>query len=113
MSGSGSNKCKLEFLCRDYFSLLSESLSRGPESELHVLIRENSSSDALLLQKKQDKAFIVELKNGKVVFKQKPISFEKQSDTLQGISLLRYDYKSPFIVFFRNRRISRDARGPY
>ena len=43
-------------------------------------------SDASLLQ---DKASIVELKNGKVVFKQKPISFEKQSDTLQGE--LRYD----------------------
>ena len=28
---------------------------------------------------------IVELKNGKVVFRQKPISFEKQSDTLQGV----------------------------
>ena len=57
-----------------------------------MLIGRGSNSDASLLQEKQDKACIVELKNGKVVFKQKPISFEKQSDTLQGESL-RYDYK--------------------
>ena len=57
-----------------------------------MLIRRDSSSDASLLQEKQDKVSTVELKNGKVVFKQKPISFEKQSDTLQGESLL-YDYK--------------------
>ena len=52
-----------------------------------MLIWRDSSSDASLLQEKQDRASIVELKNGKVVFKQKPISFEKQSDTLQGESL--------------------------
>ena len=59
----------------------------SPESELDVLVWRDSGSDASLLQEKQDKASIVELKNGKVVFKQKPISFEKQSDTLQGKSL--------------------------
>ncbi|KAL0947089.1 hypothetical protein HGRIS_013230 [Hohenbuehelia grisea] len=36
-----------------------------------------------------DKSNIVELKNGKVVFKQKPISFEKLSETMQGIVSLR------------------------
>ncbi|KAF8810148.1 hypothetical protein BYT27DRAFT_7240947 [Phlegmacium glaucopus] len=40
-------------------------------------------------ERKQDKVSIVELKNGKVVFKQKPISFEKQSDTLQEIVKFR------------------------
>ena len=58
-----------------------------PESELDVLIRRDSSSDASRLQETQDKASIVELKNGKVFFKQKPISFKRQSDTLQGESL--------------------------
>lgn len=30
------------------------------------------------------KAALVELKNGRVLFKQKPLSFEKHSETLQG-----------------------------
>jgi hypothetical protein len=77
-----------------------------------VLIRRDSSSDASLLQEKQDKASIAHLKNGKVVFKQKPISFEKQSDTLQGESL-RYDYKGRIQSFYRNRQIPRNAGGPY
>ena len=50
---------------------------------LHALTRQ-------LPQEKQDKVSIVELKNRKVVFKQKPISFEKQSDTLQGACILHY-----------------------
>jgi hypothetical protein len=33
------------------------------------------------------KTGIAELKNGKVVFKQKPHSFEKHSETLQGVLL--------------------------
>ena len=33
---------------------------------------------------KQDRTSIVEFKNGKINFKQKPMSFEKQSETLQG-----------------------------
>lgn len=33
---------------------------------------------------KQDKSPLVELKNGKVYFRQKPLSLEKQSETLQG-----------------------------
>ena len=84
-----------------------------PESRLDVLILRDSRSDASLLQEKQDKASIVELKNGKVVFKQKPISFEKQSDTLQGESL-RYELLGLHSrVFYRNRQIPRNAGGPY
>jgi chromatin assembly factor 1 subunit A len=30
------------------------------------------------------KSELVEIKNGKVIFKQKPLSFEKQSETMQG-----------------------------
>ncbi|CAA7265402.1 unnamed protein product [Cyclocybe aegerita] len=40
-------------------------------------------------EKKQEKASIVELRNGKVNFKQKPLSFEKQSETLQEIVSFR------------------------
>ncbi|KAF8911145.1 hypothetical protein CPB84DRAFT_1812600 [Gymnopilus junonius] len=42
-----------------------------------------------LTQEKQERTPIVELRNGKVVFKQKPISFEKQSETLQEIVKFR------------------------
>ena len=66
-------------------------------------------SDASLLQ---DKVSIVELKNGKVLFKQKPISFEKQSDTLQGESYVM-TYWSRIQVICRNRQISRNAGGPH
>ncbi|KAH9484042.1 Chromatin assembly factor 1 subunit A [Psilocybe cubensis] len=40
-------------------------------------------------EKKQDKQPIAELKNGKVIFRQKPVSFEKQSETLQDIVKFR------------------------
>ncbi|KAF9533495.1 hypothetical protein CPB83DRAFT_880065 [Crepidotus variabilis] len=40
-------------------------------------------------EKKSEKAFVVELKNGKVIFKQKPTSFEKNSETLQEIVTFR------------------------
>jgi chromatin assembly factor 1 subunit A len=39
-----------------------------------------------LSAEKGDKSSIIELKNGKVVCKQKCVSFEKQSETLQGAS---------------------------
>lgn len=39
----------------------------------------------LMFPEKQEKPSIVELKNGKVYFRQKPLSFEKQSETLQGV----------------------------
>ena len=86
MSGSGSNKGNSKNVFCDYFSLFRKSYL---ESRFDVLILRDSRSDASLPQEKQDKVSIVELKNGKVVFKQKPISFEKQSDTLQG-EPLRY-----------------------
>lgn len=38
---------------------------------------------------KPKKAVLVELKNGKIVFKQKLVSFEKMSETMQGASLYR------------------------
>ncbi|KAJ3508632.1 hypothetical protein NLJ89_g5647 [Agrocybe chaxingu] len=40
-------------------------------------------------EKKQEKTSIVELRNGKINFKQKPLSFEKQSETLQEIVSFR------------------------
>ncbi|KAF9476322.1 hypothetical protein BDN70DRAFT_882568 [Pholiota conissans] len=42
-----------------------------------------------VVEKKQDKPSLVELKNGKVYFKQKPLSLEKQSETLQEIVRFR------------------------
>lgn len=33
---------------------------------------------------KADKPLLVELKNGKLVFKQKTLAFEKMSETMQG-----------------------------
>lgn len=38
------------------------------------------------IAEKGDKSYVIELKNGKVVCRQKPVSFEKQSETLQGAS---------------------------
>ena len=37
---------------------------------------------------KPTKPLLVELRNGKLVFKQKALSFEKMSETLQGASLV-------------------------
>ncbi len=52
-----------------------------------------STLDAFyFFSEKQENFSIVELKNGKVFFKQKPISYEKQSETLQG-----WDNESSFI----------------
>jgi len=49
---------------------------------------EKVASDTLLdSDGQQTKTSIAELKNGKVIFKQKPHSFEKHSETLQGTSL--------------------------
>ena len=42
---------------------------------------------------KSDKLPLVELKNGKVIFRQKPLSCEKMSETMQGTCL---DYLSNF-----------------
>lgn len=82
MSGSGSNKDNEKGMSRLFLTFIGNFDTRSPESELDAFL--SFGSDASLLQEKQDKASIVELRNGKVVFKQKPISFEKQSDTLQG-----------------------------
>ncbi|KAJ7063141.1 chromatin assembly factor 1 subunit A-domain-containing protein [Mycena amicta] len=49
----------------------------------------DASSNALNSRPPSEKSSIVELKNGKVVFKQKPISFEKHSETLQEIVKFR------------------------
>ncbi|KAF9566259.1 hypothetical protein CPC08DRAFT_657870 [Agrocybe pediades] len=48
-----------------------------------------SKESAALSDNKPERTSIVELKNGKVIFKQKPISFEKQSQTLQEIVKFR------------------------
>lgn len=32
-----------------------------------------------------EKPSLAELKNGKVIFKQKPVSFEKHSETMKGV----------------------------
>ena len=60
--------------------------SPGSELDAFSSFFYRGDSDASFLQEKHDKVSIVELRNGKVIFKQKPISFEKQSDTLQGES---------------------------
>ncbi|KDR81817.1 hypothetical protein GALMADRAFT_240043 [Galerina marginata CBS 339.88] len=56
----------------------------GPE-----LTKAGSQEPSTPADKKQERTRIVELKNGKVYFKQKPISFEKQSETLQEIVKFR------------------------
>jgi len=44
----------------------------------------NLDYDAFFLTERQEKAPIFEFKSGKIIFKQKPMSFDKQSETLQG-----------------------------
>lgn len=59
---------------------------------------------------KPEKQSIVELKNGKVVFKQKPISLDKHSETMQGW-LLDRPLGSPCLqARFRDCQISGNAR---
>lgn len=53
---------------------------------------------------------LAEIKNGKVSFKQKPMSLDKQSETLQGTFSFCVRRKSLICVSPRNRQISRDAR---
>ncbi|KAG6844724.1 hypothetical protein H0H87_004344 [Tephrocybe sp. NHM501043] len=48
-----------------------------------------ATSASVGTEEKQPRPFLVELKNGKVLFKQKCISFEKQSETLQEIVQFR------------------------
>ncbi|PPQ75499.1 hypothetical protein CVT24_013356, partial [Panaeolus cyanescens] len=48
-----------------------------------------SLTDATFFKDKAERSPIFELKNGKVICKQKPISFEKQSETLQEIVKFR------------------------
>ncbi|PPQ77583.1 hypothetical protein CVT25_011375 [Psilocybe cyanescens] len=57
-----------------------------PETTKGNVVNKQSSPPR---EKKQNRVSIVELKNGKVLFKQKPISFEKQSETLQEIVKFR------------------------
>ena len=54
-------------------------LSTGEETveQLHV-------SRYSIFADKPERIFLVELKNGKLVFKQKSLSFEKMSETMQG-----------------------------
>ncbi len=55
---------------------------------------------------KQEKSSLVELKNGKVYFRQKPLSLEKQSETLQGEFLSLYIALIPLPIYIlRNRQI--------
>ncbi|THG98582.1 hypothetical protein EW026_g3635 [Hermanssonia centrifuga] len=46
-------------------------------------------SVAVAPEEKSDRASLVEIKNGKLVFKQKPMSFEKMSETMQDIVRFR------------------------
>jgi hypothetical protein len=115
MSGSGSDKGipekDIAIISHILFGRFSGTGSIS-ESELDAFFFSFRNSDASLLQEKQDKLSIVELKNGKVVFKQKPISFEKQSDTLQGESYVM-TYWSRIQVICRDCQIPRNAGGPY
>ncbi|PPQ68491.1 hypothetical protein CVT26_003430 [Gymnopilus dilepis] len=47
------------------------------------------AKDPLPADRKQERVSIVDLRNGKVLFKQKPLSLEKQSETLQEIVKFR------------------------
>ncbi|KIM80821.1 hypothetical protein PILCRDRAFT_822100 [Piloderma croceum F 1598] len=49
----------------------------------------DKETTAEVIDEKPEKRSIVELKNGKVVFKQKPISFDKHSETMQEIVKFR------------------------
>lgn len=64
---------------------------------------------------KPEKPLLVELKNGRLVFKQKTLSFEKMSDTMQGASQSDTS-RDPFVAHSsiwpdRDRQVPRDAGG--
>ncbi|KAF8968365.1 hypothetical protein BDZ97DRAFT_431832 [Flammula alnicola] len=52
-------------------------------------VSETIKAQSPAMDKKQERPSIVDLRNGKVYFKQKPLSFEKQSETLQEIVKFR------------------------
>jgi len=56
----------------------------SPDSEWRGGIDRNLNYDASFLTERQEKAAIFEFKSGKLIFKQKPMSLDKQSETLQG-----------------------------
>ena len=56
---------------------------QSPESMIYPCLRKVPHSNRVSLL---EKPVIAELRNGKVVFKQKPISLEKLSETLQGVT---------------------------
>lgn len=61
-----------------------EPIVTGPESESDAIFPVANGWLTRLAQVKLDRPILVELKNGKVFFRQKSVSFEKQSETLQG-----------------------------
>ena len=59
-----------------------------------------------------DKRLLVELKNGKLIFRQKPLPLDKSSETMQGTHSRIAVTKARLMVPFRNRSVPRDARDP-
>ena len=62
-----------------------------------------------MLEEKPERITVVELKNGKVVFKQKPLSFEKMSETMQGMLRRAFGEDVITVMYRRNRQIQRNA----
>lgn len=58
--------------------------SQSPESMIYPCLCKTPYSNRV--SSLLEKPVIAELRNGKVVFKQKPISLEKLSETLQGVT---------------------------
>jgi len=70
----------------EFFLLDSEALVtlQSPESMIYPYLRKTPYSNRV--SSLLEKPVIAELRNGKVVFKQKPISLEQLSETLQGVT---------------------------
>ncbi|KAF4576838.1 hypothetical protein EYR36_004818 [Pleurotus pulmonarius] len=62
---------------------------KGPLTAMSSSNADKSRDDAVSHAGKPSTANIAELKNGKVIFRQKPISFEKNSETMQAIVKFR------------------------
>lgn len=82
-----------------------------PDSEWHVRVALFRLWRVFFFAEGQEKHSIVEFKGGKIIFKQKPISFHKQSETLQGAVNWLDSSVTSNNVANRNCGFSRHARG--